>query len=115
VAQYGAGKLSNPLARTAAQQAASLSVVTFGNVYSREYEDQADRVGLRYVYEAGYDYKKAPVLWRRFAEKYGDQDKVSNFFFGDHSTSAKRASSLEKEIARNYSNPAESPSRVMPR
>jgi len=115
VASYGAGKLSNPLARGAAQQATSLGLTTFGNVYSREYEDQADRVGLRYVYEAGYDYKKAPPLWRRFADKYGDQDKISNFFFGDHSLSTKRAAALEKEIARNYSNPAETPSRVMPR
>jgi Zn-dependent protease with chaperone function len=115
VASYGAGKLSNPLARGAAQQATSLGLTTFGNVYSREYEDQADRVGLRYVYEAGYDYKKAPPLWRRFADKYGDQDKVTNFFFGDHSLSTKRAAALEKEIARNYSNPSETPSRVMPR
>ena len=101
-AQLGASMISNPLGKTAVEAGASLGVTTFNNTFSREYEDQADRVGLRYVYEAGYDYTKAPKLWRRFADKYGDQDKVTNFFFGDHSTSQKRAAELEQEIAHNY-------------
>lgn len=101
-AQIGAGMLKNDMLRAGAQQAAGLGVTTFGNAFSREYEDQADRVGLRYVYEAGYDYRKAPGLWNRFAEKYGDQDKVTNFFFGNHSISSERAKALQKEIDRNY-------------
>jgi predicted Zn-dependent protease len=40
--------------------------------YSREYEDQADRVGLRYVYQAGFDPTKGPGLWGKFKEKYGE-------------------------------------------
>ena len=108
-AQMGAGLLKSDLAKSAAQQATALGVTTFGNVYSREYEDQADRVGLRYVYEAGFDYTKAPKLWNRFAAKYGDQDKVTNFFFGNHSLSAKRAKQLTTEIARNYSDPGKDP------
>jgi len=40
-------------------------------------------VGLRYVYEAGYDPTKGPGLWRKFKEKYGEEDKLSNFFTGD--------------------------------
>jgi Zn-dependent protease with chaperone function len=101
----GAGMIKNPLGQQAAQQATSIGVTTFGNSFSRTYEDQADRVGLRYVYEAGYDYRKAPALWNRFAEKYGDQDKVTNFFFGNHSLSAERAKALQKEIDRNYRDP----------
>ena len=65
-------------------------------------EDQADRVGLRYAYEAGYDITKGPRLWNRFAKKYGEGNKVANFFFSDHSQSAARATKLEKEIAYNY-------------
>ena len=65
-------------------------------------EDQADRVGLRYAYEAGYDITKGPRLWSRFAKKYGEGNKVANFFFGDHSLSSARATKLEKEIAYNY-------------
>ena len=108
-ASAGAGLLQNDMARTAAQQATALGVTTFGSTYSREHEDQADRVGLRYVYEAGYDVRKAPALWRKFAAKYGDQDKITNFFFGDHSLSTKRAAELEKEIKRNYSDPKKDP------
>jgi predicted Zn-dependent protease len=108
-AAFGSQYIKNDLGRAAAEQATSLGVTTFGNAYSREYEDQADRVGLRYVYEAGYDYKKAPKLWEKFAKKYGDQDKVTNFFFGNHSLSSKRAKELSGEIARNYSDPAKDP------
>src|SRR5262249_10820602 len=56
----GAGLIKNDMIKGAAQQATALGVTTFGNAFSRTYEDQADRVGLRYVYEAGYDYTKAP-------------------------------------------------------
>ena len=70
--------------------------------YGRGMEDQADRVGLRYAYEAGYDITKGPRLWNRFAKKYGEGNKVANFFFSDHSQSAARATKLEKEIAFNY-------------
>jgi Zn-dependent protease with chaperone function len=70
--------------------------------YGRGMEDQADRVGLRYAYEAGYDVTKGPRLWNRFAKKYGEGNKVVNFFFADHSQSAARATKLEKEIAYNY-------------
>jgi Zn-dependent protease with chaperone function len=108
-AVVGSQMIDNSLAQTAIQQGAALGTATFGNYFSRDDEDQADRVGLRYVYEAGYDYRKAPKLWRRFADKYGDSDKVSNFFFGDHSLSTKRAADLEREIARNYADPAKDP------
>jgi hypothetical protein len=70
--------------------------------YGRDLEDQADRVGLRYAYEAGYDITKGPRLWQRFAKKYGEQGKVANFFFGDHSLSSARAVNLERQIALNY-------------
>jgi Zn-dependent protease with chaperone function len=111
-AGIGASVIDNPLARQAAEATAALGVVTFSNVHSRADEDQADRVGLRYVYEAGYDHRKAPGLWRRFAEKYGDQGAVANFFFGDHSTSASRADALEKEIRHNYDPKADPPGRA---
>ena len=67
-------------------------------------EDQADRVGLRYAYEAGYDVTKGPRLWQRFARKYGEPDAVQSFFFSDHTKSSKRAEHLERELALNYPN-----------
>ena len=108
-AAIGASQFDSKVARDAATVATGLSVSAFNNNYSRDYEDQADRVGLRYVYEAGYDYKKAPGLWRKFAAKYGDRSEVENFFFGNHSLSTKRAAALEKEIKNNYHDPAKDP------
>jgi len=108
-ATIAAQSLDDDRARLAAQGATVLGVTTVGNVYSRDYEDQADRVGLRYVYEAGYDVGKAPGLWQKFAEKYGDGNKVTNFFFGDHSLAMQRAKNLQAEIARNYRDTAKDP------
>lgn len=109
VAQLGLSQVHNGVAKSVATTTASLGLTTFGNVYSRSYEDQADRVGLRYVYEAGYNYKKGPALWQKFAAKYGDSNPLENFVFGDHSLSTKRAAALEKEIKNNYSDPKKDP------
>ena len=68
----------------------------------RDQEDQADRVGMRYAHEGGFDVSKGPRLWQRFAEKYGDQGALPNFFFGSHSRSSARAKNLQTEIALNY-------------
>ncbi len=89
-------------ARTAAEMGTLLAGSAVVTGYSREHEDQADRVGLRYAHEAGYDVTKGPALWERFAEKYGETDQVVNFFFGDHSRSSKRQELLAREIELNY-------------
>jgi Zn-dependent protease with chaperone function len=83
-------------------QATALGSSAWSNGYGREHEDQADRVGLRYAYEGGYDVTKGPGLWAKFAKKYGDQDKVSNFFFGNHSVAVDRERNLQKELETNY-------------
>ena len=70
--------------------------------YGRSQEDQADRVGLRYAYEGGYDVEQGPLLWERFAKKYGEGSKAVNFFFGDHSVAQDRARNLRRELAVNY-------------
>jgi Zn-dependent protease with chaperone function len=88
--------------RVLVQLVTGLAATAYSAGYSRSMEDQADRVGLRYAYEAGYDITKGPRLWNRFAKKYGEGNKVTNFFFADHSQSAARATKLEKEIAFNY-------------
>ena len=82
--------------------ASLLSVMTITNNYSREGEDQADRVGLRYAYEGGFDVCKAPRLWQRFADKYGDDNKVLNFFLGDHPRASARIRNMQQQIAYNY-------------
>jgi Zn-dependent protease with chaperone function len=70
--------------------------------FSREFEDQADRVGLRYAWEGGYDVTKGPALWQKFKTKYGETDKISNFFSGDHSRPTERIKNIQRQIDLNY-------------
>jgi Zn-dependent protease with chaperone function len=88
--------------RVAVQLAALLGASAWTSGYGRRNEDQADRVGLRYAHEAGYDVRKGPELWGRFARKYGGPGRAVNFFFGDHSVAEARAANLRREIALNY-------------
>jgi hypothetical protein len=97
-----AEEIDDKKARAVVQLAATFGALAWTNGYGRDLEDQADRVGLRYAYEAGFDITKGPRLWNRFAKKYGEQGKVANFFFSDHSLSRVRATHLERELAFNY-------------
>jgi Zn-dependent protease with chaperone function len=78
------------------------SLTAWQSGYGRTLEDQADRVGMRYAYEGGFDVSKGPRLWARFTEKYGNQDAVTNFFFSHHSRSSVRQKNLHREISLNY-------------
>ncbi len=80
-----------------------LGFSAWSNQYSRGLEDQADRVGLRYAHEAGFDVSDAPAVWQRFLDKYGDGNRVTSFFFSDHSSAAARRANLEQELRLNYS------------
>ena len=42
---------------------AGFTALVLTNGYGRDLEDQADRVGLRYAHEAGYDAARGPRLW----------------------------------------------------
>jgi Zn-dependent protease with chaperone function len=95
---------SNAL-RTAAQLGAALGFSAWMSGYGRDLEDQADRVGLRYAYEAGHNVADAPRVWQRFLDKYGEGDRVTNFFFSDHSLASARRRNLEAEIRHNYQRP----------
>lgn len=88
--------------RAVLQVATLLGASAWASGYGRSHEDQADRVGLRYAAEGGFDVSKGPQLWNRFAEKYGNSPKALNFFFGDHSVAQDRARNLTREIALNY-------------
>jgi Zn-dependent protease with chaperone function len=92
-----------------AQQYIALASLAWKNTYSREHEDQADRVGLRYAYEGGFDVIKGHRVWQRFLEKYGESDKLNNLIYGSHSLSSERLRNLQKEIEWNYLKPVRQP------
>lgn len=101
-ALVGAQAIDNDKARMATSLGAALAGVALTSGYSRDQEDQADRVGLRYVHEAGYDVRRSPEMWQRFQEKYGNGDVVTTFLFGSHSRPSDRIRNVEREIAINY-------------
>ena len=95
-------QVDNDTARDVALVGTMLSFTAWQSGYSRDFEDQADRVGLRYAYEAGYDVTKGPRVWERFRDKYGDSNAVTNFFFGGHSRPSDRIRNIERELRLNY-------------
>ena len=97
-----AEQIKDEKARVAVSLAGVFTLAALTNGYGRDLEDQADRVGLRYAYEAGYDVRRGPALWQRFKDKYGDQNRIVNFFLGGHSMATARIRNLNREIALNY-------------
>jgi Zn-dependent protease with chaperone function len=97
-----ASAIDNNALRASAQAGAALTMSAITNGYGRDLEDQADRVGLRYAHEAGFPVAGAPAVWGRFLQKYGQEDRVTNFFFSDHSRASSRQKNLERELALNY-------------
>ena len=79
-----------------------LSLAAWYNGYGRNLEDQADRVGLRYAHEAGFDVSHAIQLWQRRLNQRGESSRVTNFFWEDHSRPSDRIRNIEQQIALNY-------------
>lgn len=94
--------IKDDILRTTVQVAALVATVASLSKYSRGHEDQADRVGLRYVHEAGFDVTAGPRVWTRFQEKYGNDNRVLNFFLGSHSRPEDRIRNMEAELRLNY-------------
>jgi Zn-dependent protease with chaperone function len=101
-ALLSAEAIENDAARLSTQLGTLLGVTAFANGYSRELEDQADRVGLRYAHEAGYDVHQGPGLWGKFRDKYGESARVTTFFFGSHSRPSDRIRNTRQELDTNY-------------
>jgi predicted Zn-dependent protease len=99
-------KSDNPFVRMATQAGLTLAVSAAVSGYGRTHEDQADRVGLRYAVEAGYDPAPAPGVWDIFNQTYGDESKIENFFYGNHSTNKVRKGNQQGEIRRHYDDPS---------
>jgi Peptidase family M48 len=79
-----------------------LSLLAWGSGYSRDLEDQADRVGLRYAYEGGFDVERAIDMWSRVRSRFGEKDVATNWFAGDHSRPTDRIRTIRRELQLNY-------------
>jgi hypothetical protein len=81
-------------------------LVTFGlgvfaNKFSRDMENEADRVGLRYMFDAGYDPRESPKVWRELS-KLTQTNSIETFLYSSHPEATARLKSLNREIAYNY-------------
>ena len=106
LAAVGAGaaldQMDDGAARDALIMAAELSLMAWTNGYSRNLEDQADRAGLRYAFEGGFDVTQGPEMWARVRGRFGELDSVSNFFQGRHSRPSDRIRNIQRELVLNY-------------
>jgi len=71
------------------------------NGYQRSLENQADREGLQNMFEAGYDPREAPNVWKEMTKHFGDQP--TNLFWSSHDSNTARRSYLMAELRNNYS------------
>lgn len=102
VLQAGVRSIERPGLAAGLDMARWLGINAWVNGYSRDLEDQADRVGLRYAHEGGFNASAGPVMWHRKLQASGQQDRIGNWFFGDHSRATDRIANLEREIRLNY-------------
>lgn len=80
-----------------------LSYLLMSNKFSGDMEDQADRVGLYYAYQAGYDVREAPKIWRRLMGDY-NETAVGNVLYADHPAMLARLRDMRREVVSNYAN-----------
>ena len=91
------------------EDAIDFGVGLVSNVYSRRMENQADRVGLFYMYEAGYDPREAPEVWAKIVELTGPRSRIEQIretvetaLYSSHPAARRRLSHLHLEIARQW-------------
>ena len=80
---------------------ANTIVAAVRNGYSRSLENQADRVGLEYIVEAGYDPREAARVWKVLSKKYGDAP--TDLFWSSHDNDTTRRSYIMAELRMNFS------------
>jgi predicted Zn-dependent protease len=78
-----------------AELATSMAGRLFLNHYNQDQEREADTVGLRYVYDAGYDPVAAADVMRRMAEEIPETANAG--FFSSHPSSAERFETLQRQ------------------
>jgi hypothetical protein len=68
-----------------------------GNSFSKEFEAEADYMGLYLVQRAGYDITSAPQFWRRMAAEYPSSIKHS--YTASHPSTPERFLALQNTVA----------------
>lgn len=78
-----------------AEVVAGMAGKMFLNHYNQDQEREADTVGLRYTYDAGYDPVAAAYVMRRMAEEV--PETANSGFFSSHPSSVERFETLQRQ------------------
>jgi predicted Zn-dependent protease len=82
--------------------------------FARDFEEQADRAGLTYMSQAGYDPREAAKVWKRLVDRTAPQEdnfganteraleKGINSIYASHPEAQKRYKTLNRLISLNY-------------
>ncbi len=79
----------------AAQLAMPLTFLEF----SREYEAEADYLGIQYMYRAGYDPQGMVTIFEKLSALEKHKPGAMSKAFSDHPATPERIAAVEKEIA----------------
>jgi len=96
------GLIPGGTARDVGQVAAIAGTRMWTIGYGSDMEAQADRVGTRYAFEAGYDVYAGPEIWERFRERYGYMAYDNETLLEAHVKPDDRIANIEQEIEINY-------------
>ena len=88
---FGWGKVADIL---------TLAQASITNGYSRFLEDQADRYGLTFAADLGYNPLQSIQVWVNMSRNFGDSS--TNFFWSSHSSHSERISYLLLEMRNNF-------------
>jgi beta-barrel assembly-enhancing protease len=72
--------------------------------YSREDEDEADRLGLKYLEQAGYDRRAMITMFKKLRRTYGPASSDPPAYLMSHPAAEARAENIELQI---YKSPSE--------
>ncbi len=78
-----------------------LSYTLMSNKFSNDLEEQADRVGLFYAYDAGYDVRESTNLWRKVIGSYRE-GVTGSILYSDHPAMLDRLKDMRREVILNY-------------
>lgn len=80
----------------------TLTQASITNGYSRFLEDQADRYGLTFAADLGYNPLQSVQVWVNMERNFGGSS--TNFFWSSHSSNSERISYLLLEMRNNFPN-----------
>ena len=91
----GLDRLLSEIILPGSSQLTGLVGTAFLNRYNQDQERESDTVGLRYVYDAGYDPIAAAYVMRRMAEEIPETANAG--FFSSHPSSVERFETLHRQ------------------